>query len=143
MSEDKKEMTWFKWTVLVLQQGLTYSFVEVIFLVMFLAGRFTGDGEISGVILWTSFVVASLWTLITSTKGAAQDAKDAILDYHILTTDFAISALLLTAGAIALVGYPWWFLTMLLIAAAQNIRYVYLSSHWLLERTESNGKRKR
>lgn len=138
---DDEEPTTTEMVLGVIQQGLQYSFVEVIFLVMFTLGRVTGDGIISPVILWVSLVCAALWVLITSAEDAIADCKQYVLDRELFMSDFLMSAGLLTVSAIVVWPYAWYFPAMLLIAVAQNLRYTHMSMKWLIEerRGQSNS----
>lgn len=115
-----------------LQQGLQYSFVEVVFLATFAWGLF-GGGGISPFMLWASFVLAAMWILITNGDDAFEDAKGYVLDRYVFVSDFVVSAVLLSLCAALVWSYSWWFSIMLLLAAAQNLRYTAYSVGWLVE----------
>ncbi len=125
-----------------LKQGLHFCVVELVFLGMFILGMITGDHIIAASILWASFIVSAVWVLITSSRASLADAKLYVLDGCLLVSDFLISSILLLVGAALVWSYDWWFPTMLLLAAFQNVRYTALASNWLkVAEDEKRSKR--
>jgi hypothetical protein len=133
MSEPPVSLLRTLWSYLYL--GIQHSYIELIFYTLFFVGVSTGDGQVHPLILWSSFVAASVWVLLTCTEDAHVEAKLCVLEGSLSVADFIVCATILIMAAFLLRHQDWYFPAMLLIAAAQNIRYTVLSVSWANEDT--------
>jgi hypothetical protein len=125
-----------------IRNGLMYAIVEVVFLLLFLVGRLTGDGLIWPPLLWLGFTLAAVWTLTTMSDESHLEAKEYVLNRELFLSDFIVSAVLLCLMAVVVLPQGWQFSTMFLFAAGQNLRYTYESTRWLAEEKHASERRR-
>ena len=115
--------------IALIQRLFTHNFIELGLLTVVAISY----PEISGWLLWTGFWFAGIWTLTVSSRDSEDYAQELVLDRELFITDFVSSAVILTALAWLVKDFGWQFWGMYLVAVGQNLRYTYLSIHWLME----------
>lgn len=121
------------------REGVNYSWVEIAFLIAFIMDGL--DGELMGWLVVLFSVVAAVWVGASSSAEAVHEARLMVRDGDLLPTDFVVSAVTLLLIALLWREQHWGFLMVLLLAAGQNVRYIYLSTKWNQELIREKERR--
>lgn len=136
-------MNRFNEVMYVVRDSLKYSIFEVVILFAVLADILMGDG-VNDVLLIAVATIAVVWVISASTEPATEEARDMVEEHELFATDFMMSAAILILIAIMYLSanVAWYYTALIGVAIGQNLRYTWLSIHWIRERIANEQQRK-
>ena len=130
----------FNFWMNVIRDGLQYSIFECVFLLLILFDL--RDGDITMWLLLPAAMLAVMWMVATNTADAFEEAKEMVLHRELFMSDFIISAIVLTLIAYVVRHEEWYYSTLFVLAAVQNLRYSLHARRWIMETIRDERERR-